>query len=155
VLGHIAADTIAAALLLVARALLSSPFLYSGIDKLCRWKAAQAEVAQSALPFPTLLHVITVMVQLGGGLSVLIGIQPRAGALALCLFLIPVTVMYHPFWKQTGKALVAEADHFSLNLAVIGGLLMIAAVGGGRMSLIDQPIPELIRSIAAPIGLMQ
>ena len=83
----------------------------------------------------------------------LIGIDARAGAVALCLFLIPVTVLYHPFWKQTGKALVAEADHFLLNLAVIGGLLMIASVGGGRMTVIDQPNSELIRSVATHIGL--
>jgi putative oxidoreductase len=146
-------DELAAVLLLLARALLSSPFLYSGIDKLGRWHAAQAEVAASGLPHPTLLHAITVAVQLGAGLSVLIGIQPRAGALALCLFLIPVTVLYHPFWKKTGKESVAEADHFSSNLAVIGGLLMITAVGGGRINVIDQPIPELIRSVATFIGL--
>jgi putative oxidoreductase len=142
----------AAALMLLARALLSSPFLYSGIDKLLHWTAAQSEVADSGLPFPTLLHAVTVVVQLGAGLSVLMGIQASAGALALCLFLIPVTVIYHPFWKQTGRALVAEADHFLLNLAVIGGLLMIAAAGGGRISVVDQPLPALITSIVTFIG---
>jgi putative oxidoreductase len=144
-----------AALVLLARALLSAPFLYSGIDKLLRWNAAQTEVADSGLPFPTLLHAITVMVQLGAGLSVLVGIQASAGALALCLFLIPVTVLYHPFWKQTGAALVTEADHFSLNLAVVGGLLMIAVAGGGRFSVVDQPIPELIKSVATFVGSVQ
>jgi putative oxidoreductase len=148
-------DEFAATPILLARVLLSSPFVYSGIDKLLRWSAAQTEVADSGLPFPTVLHAITVMVQLGAGLSVLIGIDARAGALALCLFLIPVTVLYHPFWKQTGKALVAEADHFLLNLAVIGGLLLIAAVGGGRISVIDQPISALLRSVATRVGLAQ
>ena len=80
-------EEFAAVLMLLARALLSSPFLYSGIDKLLRWNAAQSEVADSGLPFPTLLHVITVMVQLGAGLSVLIGIQASCSALVLCLFL--------------------------------------------------------------------
>jgi putative oxidoreductase len=148
-------DEFAAALMLLARALLSAPFLYSGIDKLLRWNAAQAEVAKSGLPFPTFLHAVTVIIQLGAGLSVLIGIDARVGAVALCLFLVPVTVLYHPFWKQTGEALVAEADHFLLNLALIGGLLIIAAVGGGRMSVIDQPNTDPIRFVATLVGSAQ
>jgi len=145
-------DEFAAALMLLARIFLSLPFLYSGVDKCWRWAAAQREVAASGLPWPTLLHLITVSAQLGAGLSVLIGIEARLGALVLCLFLIPVTVMYHPFWKRSGPDMVAEADHFLLNLAVIGGLLMIVAFGSGRIGVIDQPVPKLIGSVAALAG---
>src|SRR5271156_6328422 len=123
--------------LLLARVLLSSPFLYSGIDKCRRWSAAQREVAASGLPWPTLLHLATVVVQLGGGLSLLLGIEARLVALLLLLFLVPVTVMYHPFWKRSGGDFVVEADHFLSNLAIMGGLLMIVALGGGPISPID------------------
>jgi putative oxidoreductase len=125
------------------------PFLYSGVDKCWRWAAAQREVAASGLPWPTLFHLITIAVQLGGGLSVLIGIEPRLGALLLCVFLVPVTVMYHPFWKRSGPDFVAEADHFLLNLAVVGGLLIIVAVGSGRISVVDQSLVDLAKSTAA------
>src|SRR5271163_2068982 len=126
--------------ILPARVLLSSPFLYSGIDKCRRWNAAQREVAASGLPWPTLLHLVTVVVQLGGGLSLLLGIEARLGALLLLLFLIPVTVMYHPFWKRSGADVVVEADHFLSNLAIVGGLLAIVALGGGTISLIDHSL---------------
>jgi len=116
-----------ASAILLARVLLSSPFLYSGVDKCRRWDAAQREVAASGLPWPTLLHLVTVAVQLGGGFSLLLGIEARMGALLLFLFLIPVTVMYHPFWKRSGADFVAEADHFLSNLAILGGLLLILA----------------------------
>ena len=106
--------------ILLARVLLCSPFLYSGVDKCWRWSAAQREVAASGLPWPTLLHLVTVVVQLGGGFSLLLGIEPRLGALLLLLFLIPVTVMYHPFWKRSGADFVTEADHF-LSLAQLLG----------------------------------
>src|SRR5580658_3175445 len=122
--------------ILLARVLLSSPFLYSGIDKCWRWSAAQREVAASGLPWPTLLHLVTVVVQLGGGLSLLLGIEARLGALLLSLFLVPVTVLYHPFWNRSGAEFVAEADHFVSNLAIIGGLVAILAVGGGHLSVI-------------------
>lgn len=82
--------------ILLARVLLSSPFLYSGVDKCRRWSAAQREVADSGLPWPTFVHLVTVLVQLGGGLSLLLGIEARVGALLLFVFLIPVTAISRP-----------------------------------------------------------
>jgi putative oxidoreductase len=137
---------------LFARALLAAPFLYSGVDKCWRWSAAQREVAASGLPWPTLLHLVTVAIQLGGGISLLLGIEPRLGALLLSLFLFPVTVLYHPFWKRSGAELVAEADHFLLNLAVIGGLLLIIAIDDEGASLSDHPLEQLLASLAGVLG---
>jgi putative oxidoreductase len=139
-------------MILLARALLSLPFLYSGIDKCWRWEAAQREVAASGLPWPTLLHLVTVVVQLSGGLSLLLGVEARLGALLLSLFLVPVTVMYHPFWKRSGADFVAEADHFLSNLAIIGGFLAIVAVGGGHFSVIDRSPGQLLDELAATFG---
>lgn len=138
--------------ILPARMLLCSPFLFSGVDKCWRWSAAQREVAASGLPWPTLLHLVTVVVQVGGGFSLLLGIEPRLGALLLLLFLIPVTVMYHPFWKRSGADFVTEADHFLSNLAIIGGLLVIVALGGGSISLVDQSLAQLLGCMAAALG---
>ena len=138
--------------LLLARVLLSLPFLYSGVDKCFRWEAAQREVAASGLPWPTLLHLVTVVVQLCGGLSLLLGVEARLGALLLSLFLAPVTVLYHPFWKRSGADFVAEADHFLSNVAIIGGFVAILAVGGGHLSVIDHSPAQLIDAIAAVFG---
>jgi len=139
--------------ILLARVLLASPFLYSGVDKCWRWSAAQREVAASGLPWPTLLHLVTVVVQLGGGVSLLLGIEARLGALLLLLFLIPVTVMYHPFWKRSGADFIAEADHFLSNLAIIGGLLAIVALGSGSISLIDHSLAQLQSYMTAALGI--
>ena len=138
--------------ILLARVLLCSPFLYSGVDKCRRWSAAQREVAASGLPWPTLLHLVTVVVQIGGGSCLLLGIVPRLGALLLLLFLIPVTVMYHPFWKRSGADFVTEADHFLSNLAIMGGLLVIVALGGGPIGLVDQSLAQLLGCISAALG---
>src|SRR5580658_7520243 len=145
-------DAYYGALILLSRVLLSLPFLYSGIDKCRRWSAAQREVAASGLPWPTLLHLVTVLAQLAGGLSLLIGIEARLGAVLLSLFLIPVTVMYHPFWKRSGGELVTEADHFLSNLAIIGGLLVIVALGGGPISLVDHSFSHLLGCITVSYG---
>jgi uncharacterized membrane protein YphA (DoxX/SURF4 family) len=61
--------------------------------------------------------------------------------------------MYHPFWKRSGAGFVAEADHFLSNLAIIGGLLLILALGGGRISVIDHSLAQLLKSLAAALGM--
>ena len=125
-------DILSSALILLARVLLSFPFSTAASTSAGAGAAAQREVAASGLPWPTLLHLVTVLVQLGAGLSVLIGLEARGWARYYCgLFLIPVTVMYHPFWKRSGADLVAEADHFLSNLAIIGGLLVVVASAAG------------------------
>jgi putative oxidoreductase len=145
-------DSFLSAVIMFSRVLLSLPFLYSGIDKCLHWTTAQREVAASGLPWPTLLHLVTVALQLGAGFSLLVGIEARLGALLLCLFLVPVTVMYHPFWKHSGADLVAEVDHFLLNFAVIGGLSMVIAFGGGRITVVDHPLGRLLELFAAMVG---
>ena len=92
------------------------------------------------------------LIQLGGGLSLLLGIEPRLGALLLLVFLIPVTVMYHPFWKRSGADFVTEADHFLSNLAIIGGMLVIVALGGGPSDWVDHSFSQLLESISVSHG---
>ena len=151
-MSNLLAPSDAAYWILLARVLLALPFLYSGVDKSWLWSAAQREVAASGLPWPTLLHLVTVLVQLGGGLSLLLGIEPRLGALVLLVFLIPVTVMYHPFWKRSGADFVTEADHFLSNLAIIGGMLVIVALGGGPINLVDHSFSQLLESLSVNHG---
>jgi putative oxidoreductase len=129
--------------LLLARVLLSPLFLYSGVDKIWRWSVAQREVTASGLPWPTFLHVVTVIIHLGGGISLLLGLEAQAGALLLALFLIPATVIYHPFWKYSGEVFVGKAGHFLSNVAIMGGLGLIFVFGSGPISLIDRPLVHL------------
>ena len=77
-------DSFLSAVIMFSRVLLSLPFLYSGIDKCLHWTAAQREVAASGLPWPTLLHLVTVTLKLLmnfaviGGLSMICRTQERA-----------------------------------------------------------------------------
>ncbi len=83
-----------------------------------------------ALPFASLLFIVAVVFEGLGGLLLLIGFKPRFGSLLLVLFLIPVTLVCHPFW------LVGDADRdlqtilFLKNIAILGGLLLFLTHGG-------------------------
>lgn len=71
-----------------------------------------------------------IVVEVAGGLAVLLGYKARWGAIALALFLIPATWIFH-----TNFADQMQAIHFMKNLAIMGGLLAIVQSGSGRMSL--------------------
>ncbi|GAB4215473.1 MAG: DoxX family protein [Roseiflexaceae bacterium] len=65
--------------------------------------------------------------QLLGGLAVLTGFYPQLGALALIAFLVPATVIAHHFWDRTGAERQIQLANFLKNLAMIGGLVLVAA----------------------------
>ena len=83
-----------------------------------------------------LLLVATILIEAGCGLLILIGWRAREAALLLFLFLIPVTLIFHGFWSiEDLTARAQEQRAFMKNLAIMGGVLMIAGLGAGPLSL--------------------
>src|SRR5947208_15392511 len=78
---------------LLGRILLAQIFLVSGAAKILDWPGTEAQMAGKGMPLVPLLHVGALLCELAGGLSVLTGYKARWGALALCLFLIPTTLI--------------------------------------------------------------
>lgn len=116
--------------MLVSRILLSSIFLFSGAKKVFGFAAAQGYMAKYGMKMTGMFLVLAILFEIGGGLSVLLGYFPRLGALALILFLVPTTVVFHREFADP-----AQAVQFSKNVAIMGGLFAILAAGGGEFSL--------------------
>ncbi|MGE5188638.1 MAG: DoxX family protein [Gemmatimonadota bacterium] len=122
-------DRLASAGLLVSRVLLASVFLFAGASKTFAFAATQQYMAAQGMKMTGLFLVLAILVEIGGGLSVLLGFVPRLGALALFLFLIPVTLVFHRNWSDP-----VQLGHFVSNLGLMGGLMAIVSVGGGVFS---------------------
>jgi putative oxidoreductase len=73
--------------------------------------------------------------ELGGGFSVLLGYKARLGALALFLFLIPVTLTFHNFWTYPPEQQKMQMILFMHNLTLMGGLLLVLTFGPGPLSI--------------------
>jgi putative oxidoreductase len=123
-------DRLSSAGMLVSRVLLSAIFLYSGATSLLAFSATQADMASKGMHMTGMFLVLAILLEICGGLSVLLGYLPRLGALALILFLIPTTIVFH---REIGNP--EQAAHFAKNLAILGGLLAIVAAGGGEFSI--------------------
>jgi putative oxidoreductase len=83
---------------LLGRVLLSFIFLQSAYDKIFNFSKTAALMASKNMPMPEPLLVPIIVVLLGGGLTILTGWRARWGALALFLFLIPATLIFHDYW---------------------------------------------------------
>ena len=122
-------------LLLLARLCLSAVFLYSGLDKLAHWSGAVGEAAALGLPLPAVAMATTILVQVAGGASVLLGLRMRLGAALLLLFTIAATLLAHWPFGLEGAAFQQQLTVSLEHLAIVGGFLALIAAGSGRFGL--------------------
>jgi len=120
---------------LLGRLLLAYIFVLSGIGKIGSFTATAAYMASKGMPLPELLLVGALLVELGGGVLLILGWNARLAALALFLFLIPTTLIFHGYWGLDPAAAGAQMIHFNKNLAIMGGMVYIIAFGAGPLSL--------------------
>jgi len=122
------------ALALVGRILLGLIFVLSGFQKLMGFSGVAEGIAGKGLPMPEVLAVLTVIIELGAGLLLVIGWKARWAAFLLFLFVIPVSLVYHNFWTMEGAQAAMNKIQFMKNVSIMGGMLMVAAFGPGRYS---------------------
>jgi putative oxidoreductase len=120
----------ASVLILVGRVLLSILFIIAGFSKLTAIAGTAGFFESLGLPVPTVTAVIVGLVELLGGLAILVGFQTRIAAIVLALFTLAATVVAHLDFSQAGNAMMLQK-----NLAVAGGFLVLAAVGAGALSI--------------------
>jgi putative oxidoreductase len=115
---------------LIGRILIAIIFLFSGIHKIMDPAGTKQFMTAYGMPLVGLFFIGAVIFEIGGGLSLLLGFKARWGAIALIIFLIPTTLIFHTKFSEQMQVI-----QFMKNLAILGGLLMIAAFGPGEMSL--------------------
>ena len=120
-------DSIAA---LAGRILIAVIFLLSGIDKVTHYAQTLGYMTKAGLPFPEALLIISIVVEIGCALALIVGWKTQLAAIGLVIWMIPVTLLFHnPAAGQ--EAMI----HFMKNVAITGGLLVLFASGPGAWSL--------------------
>lgn len=115
---------------LVSRILLSILFIPAGFAKLTAIGGTAGYFASKGLPLPTITAVIVGLVELLGGLAVLVGFQTRYAAVLLGVFTIGAALVGHLVpWDQ------ANQINFYKNLAIAGGFFVLAQHGAGALSI--------------------
>ena len=114
----------------IGRALISTPFLVSGIGKIAAPAVTQGYIAAAGLPLPIAGYAIAVGIEVGGALMLLLGIKTRLTAAALAVFTLATAFAFHANFADQNQMI-----HFLKNLMITGGLLQVVAFGAGRFSI--------------------
>ncbi|MBV7408631.1 DoxX family protein [Maritimibacter sp. DP1N21-5] len=120
----------------LARLLLSFMFILSGFQKITGYAGTQGYMEMMGVPGALLPLVI--LVEVVGGLALLVGFQARIAALLLAGFAIVSGVLFHlvpSFAMEDAMAAQAQMISFMKNLTIAGGMLMVVAFGPGAWSM--------------------
>jgi uncharacterized membrane protein YphA (DoxX/SURF4 family) len=110
--------------LLIARVLFVALFLGSALNHLTNTDAMAGYAASRGVPMARPATLVTGLLLLLGGLSVLLGIWGDLGALLLLVFLLPTAFMMHGFWRETDPtAKQMEMIQFNKDVALAGAAL--------------------------------
>ena len=121
-------------MMLVARILLAAIFLVAGIRKLMAVAASTGYLTKLGFPMPEVLIWVAIAIEIGGALLLILGWQTRRVAWLMILFVAIATAMAHRFWEFDAAQYANQMNHFLKNMALIGGLLYVAAFGPGTVS---------------------
>lgn len=121
---------------LVGRILLALIFVMAGFGKIPGFEQTAGYMASKGLPMVNILLALTIVIELGGGLMIMLGLFARYAAAIIFLFCIPVTFIFHDFWNVAdAQAAYMQQLFFMKNLAIMGGLALVVAFGSGKFSI--------------------
>lgn len=107
--------------------LLGGLFVWAAIEHFLNFNAVSAKMTEHGLPAASLLLAAGSVVELVAGLSLMAGFFRPIAAAVLVVFTIAATLLLVDFWRFAGAERQALRSIFTLNLAIIGGLLLAVA----------------------------
>ena len=125
-------DSVKSPLSVIGRVLLALMFVMAGFSKLGNIGGTAAYIASGGLP---MLAVLVGLLELIAGLALAVGYKARWAALALGIFTLLASALFHQFWAVPADKAMVQQLLFMKNLAVAGGMFIVAALGAGPLSL--------------------
>ena len=120
---------------IIGRIGLALLFLWSGYGMLAHTASQVALMQAYGMPAANILIWPTALVELVAGAMLVLGWRARWAALALILFTVAATLIFHAYWSVPADQVMNQQNEFAKNLAIVGGLLLVLAHGSGRYAL--------------------
>lgn len=109
-------------------------FVISGYGKITGFEGTVGYIATAGLPLPQMAAVGAIIVELGGGIMLVLGWKARWAAAAIFVFTAVAAVIFHNFWAVPADQAQNQMIHFMKNISILGGLLYIVVHGSGPLS---------------------
>ena len=115
---------------LAGRVLIGVLFFMSGLSKIAAPAATKGYIVAMGLPLPEISYFGSLTVEIVGSLLLITGFRVRPVAIGMTLFTLATALVFHKNFADQNQMV-----HFLKNIAIMGGLLQVAAFGGGKFSL--------------------
>lgn len=116
-------------LFLVGRIIFGGYFIFNGLNHFRNLSMLSGYAQSKGTPAPSLAVVVSGVMILLGGLSILLGAYPVVGMVLIMAFLLPVSFVMHNFWAVTDQQMqMADMINFTKNMALVGATLMFLAI---------------------------
>jgi len=117
-------------MIFIGRLLVSSLFILGSVNKVLNYQHTLGFMSEAGLPAVDTLLPITILLELIGGLLVLVGKRFHVEAsLALAAFTLCTNFIFHNFWAMAEPQSAVELSLFFKNIVVVGALILIAGIG--------------------------
>jgi putative oxidoreductase len=116
-------------LLTIGRALLGVLFVAGGMRHVMLFSAISADMKKMGLPVPRFLLAAGTTFQITAGTLLIFGLLVFPAAIGLIAFTIVASVMMLPFWSMQGGDRTWAYLNWLSNVGIVGGLLLVAAMG--------------------------
>jgi putative oxidoreductase len=120
---------------LLGRLMMTYIFATSGIGKVFGWSGDVAYMSTRHLPLIPVPLAILMVIELAGPAFLVTGYHARIAAFVMFWYTTAVTVLFHNYWASSEMMAAIEEKDFRKNLAIMGGLLMLAYRGPGKRAL--------------------
>jgi uncharacterized membrane protein YphA (DoxX/SURF4 family) len=121
-------SALSGAAFLAGRALFAAVVGYLALGNLLDLESAVGYAESKGAPLASVTVPLGSLGLIAGALAVLVGVFPAVGAVAVAVFLTPITVVMHDFWTMDGAERQNERIHFLKNVGLIGGSLVFLAL---------------------------
>ena len=123
-------------LVTAGRVLLGLYFIVPGISKIVGYEFNSQYMADHGMIFIPFFLVLTIIIQVGGGVALVAGYKTQMIAFTLAGLTLVISIVMHNFWTmEPGLETSHETQNFVKNMAIMAGLLVLAGLGGGAWSL--------------------
>lgn len=112
----------------IGRLLLAMIFVMSGLGKISSYAGTQGYM--EAMGVPGVLLPLVILIEVIGGLAIILGWQTRVAAIALAGFSIVAAALFHSDFGDQMQMIM-----FMKNTAIAGGFLLLFAHGPGAYAL--------------------
>ena len=116
-------------LVVLGRILLAALFLWSGLGKLMSYQGTVGYISSVGLPMAPLAYLIAVIIEIGGGIALVVGFKTRIVAAVFAVYALVTALAFHANFGDLNQAV-----HFFKNISIAGGMLHVIVFGGGPLS---------------------